>query len=1500
MSFPAIAMGGCHSLYVELLLAVEPPPELGVPFDLVVEIEPHETVSSLRWLLAGYCGFTDPNVLDTLVLIHQRTDSPLDPGAAVIATALTSGDTVVVRTAAQVAASNRGKGLSLGQPLVSVDVLSGPNAGLVVPLSAGSYAIGSADDCVVQIADVEVAPRHLVVKVSAKGDVTVGDGGERALSFVDGAPLVGERRFGFDELVVFGETALKFEPAEVERKRDRLGQIAFNRTPYHRVVVNKRSFDTLQTPPTLPTPNRFRMAMIAGPALMGLTMFALTGRVFSLAFVVISPVIALFTLYEDRKYGKGKYAIDLQAYRERVDRRVDDVRRALAAERSERLRANPDVVELAARARFRQPRLWERDHRHGDFLTLRAGLGLIESQIEVKTASSGDEDLLAESESLLAFHKSVAGVPVAIELAALGIVGVEGDLQRAEHVTGGLIVQAATLHSPEELVIAGMFGPEPGASFSWLKWLPHTRSPTSPLEGEHLVSGPQGASDLVGRLSAVLAARSARGNSARAEPFTPHVLLVVHDSAGPDPVNFARLVDASKGLGMSVLWVGEDTSALPRQCAAVLSVGASGRQGVLRYADPERSTVKLQVESATPELMLQVGRSLAAVRDASAGSVTTALPRRVPLLELLGLPAPQPEQMVRKWSAAESGHLAAPIGAAVNGPFVLDLVEDGPHGLIAGTSGAGKSELLQSLVASLAASHAPNRLNFLFVDYKGGAAVQDFYDLPHAVGFVTDLDAALSRRALISLRAELKRREHLLEGKAKDIVELERLFPEHVPPRLLIVIDEFATLAKELPDFVAGVVDVAQRGRSLGIHLILATQRPAGAVNDNILANTNLRIALRVLDAGDSSSVIGTREAADIPAPLKGRAYARTGPKDITPFQAAYSGAVWSPSRGGRSIGVSPFVFGVVSDFATFEVPGSSGSSVAEASTNNAEGLTDLQVLVAAIDKAADLIGQGHQPKPWLEPLPAVVEITSVLRDVGTGNDPGREVAIGRSDEPEHQTQPPTVVDLEQQGGLIVFGTGGSGKTTLLNTIAASVALTCTPDDVWMYVVDCGGRRLGPLERLAHVGAVVFGDELERVSRLISFLTDEVARRSELLAQAGVGSLSEYRNAEVASAEPLSRILVMFDNYQSFASTFDGLRLGMSPKRGPEWVEDVKRLVVDGRPVGVHFIFAAPTESGFPSIVSGAVSSVIRLRSGQEGSGFGRSAPGTAELRPGQGRMGENELQIGVLGGDASGSAQAKSLQSLADEQATLTRTAPLIRAMPRDLDLADLPATLDGMAGLHAVVGLGDRGLRPVAFDLELGHVVVAGPRRSGRTSLLATTCKALLRVQPDVHVVALGDLASTFAAYGATVITEPSSAVSLLSDLVNAGSSRVGPNTAPLAGNRVVVIVDDAETLTWPEVPDLLEQLARRVMPNGARVVCALELGLFRTSYTRPAFVSEVIKSSQGVLLGPDTGDGATLGAMSGFTEVRPGMVFGPGRGVLIRHGASEVGQFAQAAER
>ncbi len=304
-------------------------------------------------------------------------------------------------------------------------------------------------------------------------------------------------------------------------------------------------------------------------------------------------------------------------------------------------------------------------------------------------------------------------------------------------------------------------------------------------------------------------------------------------------------------------------------------------------------------------------------------------------------PAQYPDGAQRP-AMKRAGGLRALVGRGKGDNLYLDLRAHGPHALVGGTTGSGKSEFLQTWIMGMATAYGPQRVTFLFVDYKGGAAFADCVNLPHCVGLVTDLSPLLVRRALTSLRAELRYREHLLNRfGAKDLLELETSGNPEAPPSLVIVVDEFAALVQEVPEFVDGVVDVAQRGRSLGLHLILATQRPAGVIKDNLRANTNLRVALRVADDDDSRDVIGTVEAAGFDPALPGRAVAKTGPGRLESFQAAYVGGWTHTEKPPPSIQVETMSFG---PSAEWEVPEVAGTLVAD------EGPTDIERLATNVD----------------------------------------------------------------------------------------------------------------------------------------------------------------------------------------------------------------------------------------------------------------------------------------------------------------------------------------------------------------------------------------------------------------------------------------------------------------------------------------------------------------------------------------------------------------------
>jgi S-DNA-T family DNA segregation ATPase FtsK/SpoIIIE len=764
-------------------------------------------------------------------------------------------------------------------------------------------------------------------------------------------------------------------------------------------------------------------------------------------------------------------------------------------------------------------------------------------------------------------------------------------------------------------------------------------------------------------------------------------------------------------------------------------------------------------------------------------------------------------------------------------------------------TGAGKSELLQTLIASLAATHPPDRLSFLLVDYKGGAAFKDCVRLPHTVGLVTDLDAHLTQRALASLNAELQRRERILrDAAAKDLAELERQGPAAAPASLVILIDEFATLAKEVPDFIEGVVDVAQRGRSLGVHLVLATQRPGGVVSENIRANTNLRIALRVNEPAESGDVIAAVDAARIPRDRPGRAYARTGHGELTEFQTAYVTRVTVHASPDAPVVVQPFTLGPAAAAATVE----------------SHDESDLAQIVTAAGSAAREAGIESAPSPWLPPLATSV----LLEDLPPAEDAA--IAVGIVDEPQRQLQRPLALDLEVDGSVLVYGATGSGKTTFMRTLALALAGREPVSELHVYGLDFATRALAPLAALPHCGAVIGAEDEERVERLFAFLRRTLERRKALFAEAGAFSLSEYRR--VPGAEPAPRILVLLDGYSGFAAAFERVNLG-------ELVDALPRLVGDGRPLGIHFVISADRRGAVPNALAGIVPTKLVLRMADEDEfaalGVPPKAVRGAHLPPGRGFLpGGTELQV----------AHEPDLAQRADAlRARETGVqAPGIEPLPLTVRRASLASP---ERPWDAVAGIADAELEPVTISLAERHFLVVGPYRSGRSTALRTIVDSL-RVSTsglELHLLAprrtpLLDLPFwTSVAEGEQIEEAPLR----LGELVAAGVER-----------PVLIVIDDGDELAESLGAAPLETVVRRGRDLPIRVLAASERQAAQRAFS--GWLRELRKEEHGLLLDPDPDvDGDILGTR---LPRRSNPVFPPGRGYLVERGQVELVQIAE----
>jgi S-DNA-T family DNA segregation ATPase FtsK/SpoIIIE len=1317
-------------------------------------------------------------------------------------------------------------------------VHGGPQAGRRIPLAAGVHRIGR--DAAVTLDDPTLSGNHLVLTVEPDGTATVADAGSRNGTLLEGAGLEpgAETPLPAGALVRAGRTLFAVEPSRPAAAPEPVhgGLTLLNRQPRVRRPLEPR-VRRIPAPPNDPQRARLPLGASLIPLVLGVGLYFVTHIPTMLFFSLLSPVMAVSTWIEDRRSGRKGFEQHSREYRERLVELQGELEDERAGEIEARRAESPSAAELVLRARRHDPRLWERRPGDGDFLGLRVGSADRASLLSLELEAGGSDELRREAERLTDWYATTPDVPVTVPAVDVGTIGICGPRECVDGLARWLVAQTAALHSPREVAIAAAVPDD--ESWRWVRWLPHADDEAgspAPRVGE----GPAGARAVFEELGRLVAARRGDEDSggAAGRRRLPHVLLVVDEAVAPER-SVAAGVLAAGDAGVTVIWLARERRDLPGEATVVLALDeASSRltvEDTRARGEPFDASADLLSADSARELAL----ALAPLRDAG-GGLEQSVPQRVSLLDLLGADDPDADWVLARWDGAEG--LGAPVGAAAGAPFAVDLRLDGPHGLVAGTTGAGKSELLQTMIASLAASHSPSRLTFLLVDYKGGTAFKDCERLPHTVGLVTDLDAHLTRRALQSLNAELQRRERVLrDADAKDLADLERRSPETAPPSLLIVIDEFATLAKEVPDFVEGVVDVAQRGRSLGVHLLLATQRPGGVVSENIRANTNLRIALRVNEGAESADVIGASDAARIARDRPGRAYARTGHGELTELQTAYCGGVTVHATLDEPVVVRRL-----------------GAARGASAAGGGDVPTDLARLVDATKAAAEARSLSRPRSPWLDPLPTTLALAAAPPEPGA-------ISVGLIDEPSRQLQRPLALDLDSDGSVLVYGASGSGKTAFLRTLAVALAQRSSPAELHVYGLDFATRGLTPLAELPHVGAIVGGEDSERVERVFALVRKALERRKALFARAGVFSLPEY-NATAETPEP--RLLVLLDGYAGFAQAFERVNLG-------QLIDVLPRLVADGRPLGVHFAITADRRGAVPNALAGIVPTKLVLRMADEDEfaalGVEPRAVRGAHLPPGRGflpggvefhaALGDVQDAVRTLGGAFAG------------------HHAPAIEPLPTLVPRVSLQAAEDPWT---ATVGLADAELEPVRIDLRDRHLLVVGPYRSGRSTALATLVEGLRASTPQLAAHLLAPRRSPLAGLDGWV------SVATGADCDDA-ALRLATELDP--SRPALLVVDDGEELAESLGAPSLETLVRRGRDGALRIVASSERQGAQRAFA--GWLRELRKEEHGLLLDPDPDvDGDLLGTR---LPRRSNPVFPPGRGYLVERGVVELVQIA-----
>ncbi|MEV8517464.1 FtsK/SpoIIIE domain-containing protein [Dactylosporangium sp. NPDC051484] len=1327
-----------------------------------------------------------------------------------------------------------------------VVITGGPQAGRRLPMAAGaSVYVGRDAACQIALDDSEVSRRHLHIGVGSR-QVTVTDLKSSNGTFVDGVRVDDAVTVEPGQVIAAGATTLTVrrpDPSTPEGKvRD--GRIAFSRPPRVQRPIEKQEI-TVPNAPATPPKRKIPLVAALVPVVLGVGMTVAMGSPIMLLMALAGPVMLGATFWEDKRSGRRDFKAATEQYAAEYATASERVASVYGDLSAARLAAAPNPADLTARAVRYSPQLWERRAADPDFLTVRVGTADLPSFLNLRIPGDAEPDERAAA--LLQAYSIDRGAPVDADLSAVGVLGVAGPERDA--LLRWLVVQYAILASPRELAIVVLGANE---QWAWTRWLPHTETLTAGLPGVRTVAfEPQDAravlqlvDDLVQQRRITLERRGDPG------AWLPNVLLVVADDAGVPRSALSRVLADGPQLGVYAIATAPTAQTLPGECRAIVRTGP-GHETSVTVAVTGRTIDDIVVDGVAPQVAADIARRLSPLADSSAAAAAGDLPRQVLLLDLLGLPEPDAAGITRRWQTFGNDGLGAPIGIGPRGQFTVDFRRDGPHGLTAGTTGAGKSELLQSMIGSLAATYPASRLTFILVDYKGGAAFKDCVGLPHTVGFFTDLDAHLARRALISLNAELRRREEVLrEHGAKDLIELEQRFPVSAPANMIIIIDEFAFLKKELPEFVAGVVDIAQRGRSLGVHLMLATQRPAGVIDDNIRANTNLRIALRVADEGDSNDVLDRPDAARIPKSLPGRGYIRVGHSDISLVQSAYANARTSAGTQASPtlVAIAPLGSGLR------EQPAARGSG-----GGGDDQPTDLQRLVSAVRTAHQTGGVADQPRPWLDALAGHYDVLTLR-----GND--FAVPLGIVDLPEKQAQQPFLVDLTALGHLLVYGTAGSGKTQVLRTLAAGLS-SLDPADVHIYGLDFASGGLRPIADLPQCGGVVGADEPERVDRLFAMLDGVIASRKQLLGQTGSSSLAEYRRK---TGTRLPFHFVLLDGYAAFHNAY------LNVDRG-ELVDKLARQIADGRSAGVLFVITADRRNAIPSTLSGSISArlVLRMADAEEYAALGLPMSVAAtELPPGRGFFGGDEVQIAVLGPDASGAAQAAALAALPRRASSVRPPAVAVLA-----DSVPLAAVETGPLS----VPLGVSGVTHSVVSVDLDDVpvfAVFGPDRSGRSQALSTLCTGVQGRLPGIEAYLLAPRRTPLT--GLAGWTETAVGLDACDALARQLEALVRERAAG-PGTPWLVVIDDGEEMADSMGAPALSTLVRRGRDAGMVLLAGAAVHSVHRSFG--GWLTDLRKAKHGVLLRPEVDvDGELFGMRLPQKASRR---FPPGRAYLVRRG-------------
>ena len=902
--------------------------------------------------------------------------------------------------------------------------------------------------------------------------------------------------------------------------------------------------------------------------------------IYILATVGMSITTMIFSIrgfIKNRKKYKADKKERIDLYRLYLKDKVKELTR-LEREQKEGMHYHfPTILELTDLVESYNHRIYEKTPLHFDFLYYRLGLGKIPTSYDLKYGQqerSGKKDALEEEGyALYSRHKKIPDMPIPANLSH-GPVGYIGPRNLVLEQLQLLVMQLATFHSYHDVQFITILPEEEKEQWSWMRWLPHAKLQELNVRG--FVYNQRTRDQVLNSLNQILKLRRSQKEEASHKEstlFHPHyVVLVTDEKLILDHIIMEFFTEDPTELGCSLIFVEDVMSSLSENIQTVINIKDRNtgqlvmEEGVLKETDFRLDHFPTDYDKE------RIARTLAPLNHLQ--NLKSSIPDSVTFMEMYGAETFEDLQVSSRWKKnAPYKSLAVPIGLRGQDDLVqLNLHEKahGPHGLIAGTTGSGKSETIQSYILSLAVNFHPHDVAFLLIDYKGGGMANLFKNLPHLLGTITNLDGAQSMRALASINAEIHRRERLFgEFEVNHINQYQKKFKNGEAteplPHLFIISDEFAELKVNQPDFIKKLVSIARVGRSLGVHLILATQKPSGVVDDQIWSNSRFKIALKVADRSDSNEMLHTPDAAEITQ--TGRAYLQVGNNEVYElFQSAWSGADYQPEK--DDMGIEDHTIYLINELGQYEILNEDLSGLEDADEIK-EVPTELDAIVHNIHLLCEEQEIPPVPQPWLPPLKeriALEELEEVQPAIAWAQEKSLSILLGMADIPQAQKQEAVSINLAKDGHVLLYGSPGTGKTTFLQSAGMDLARKFSPKDLTMYLMDFGTNGLAPLSKLPQVADTMLLDQTEKISKFVRIMEKELNRRKKLLADYGVGTLELYRQA---SGQEEPAIVILLDSYEAFKEE----------AYEAELFKLLVRISREGLSIGVHLLMTAGRQS---------------------------------------------------------------------------------------------------------------------------------------------------------------------------------------------------------------------------------------------------------------------------------------------------------------------------------